>query len=205
MPRKPIGERPMTDAERQARCRAARESGTPAVRIRRPLDHRSRAKRWRDAVSKLTTLQGQYAAWLEALPENLQDSATAEALQAICDLDLTELQAIVPPRGFGRDRPARRPLGTRAGASRTAPDQPTSPAPHRTALAPAAQPRPAPPGRALPPAPFTRGVNFGRRSGVTFRRRLTTWAHLSSQGCVIPVVRRPCALCSARALKGSGR
>jgi hypothetical protein len=29
-------------------------------------------------------------------PENLQDSATAEALQAICDLDLTELQAIVP-------------------------------------------------------------------------------------------------------------
>ena len=146
-----------------------------AVRIRRPLDHRSRAKRWRDAVSELTTLQGQYAAWLGALPENLQDSATAEALQAICDLDLTELQAIVPPRGFGRDRPARRPLGTRAGASRTAPDRPTSPAPHRTALAPAAQPRPAPPGRALPPAPFTRGVNFGRRSGVTFRRRLTVW------------------------------
>ena len=82
MPRKPIGERPMTDAERQARCRAARESGTPAVRIRRPLDHRSRAKRWCDAVSELTTLQGQYAAWLEALPDNLHDSATAEALQA---------------------------------------------------------------------------------------------------------------------------
>jgi hypothetical protein len=33
-----------------------------------------------------TTLQGHYAAWLEALPENLQDSATAEALHAICDL-----------------------------------------------------------------------------------------------------------------------
>src|SRR5208337_5625366 len=31
---------------------------------------------------------------------------------------------------------------------------------------PAAQPRPAPPGRALPSAPFTRGVNFGRRSGA---------------------------------------
>ena len=103
MPRKPIGERPMTDAERQARCRAARESGTPAVRIRRPLDHRSRAKRWRDAVSELITLQDHYAAWLEALPESLQDSATAEALHAICDLDLMELQAIVQPRGFGRD------------------------------------------------------------------------------------------------------
>ncbi len=48
-------------------------------------------------------LQGQYAAWLQALPENLEDSATAEALQTICDLDLTELQAIVPPRGFGGD------------------------------------------------------------------------------------------------------
>jgi hypothetical protein len=103
MPRKSIGERPMTDAERQARCRAARASGTAAVRIRRPLDHRSRAKRWRDAVSELIALQGQYAAWLEALPDSLQESTTAEALQAICDLDLTELQAIVPPRGFGRD------------------------------------------------------------------------------------------------------
>ncbi len=103
MPRKSIGERPMTDAERQARSRAARACGTPAVRIRRPLDHRSRAKRWCDAISELTTLQGQYAAWLEALPDNLQDSATAEALHAIRDLDLTELQAIVPPRGFGRD------------------------------------------------------------------------------------------------------
>jgi hypothetical protein len=48
-------------------------------------------------------LQVQYAAWLEALPENLQDSATAEALQAICDLDLSELQAVNPPRGVGRD------------------------------------------------------------------------------------------------------
>ena len=103
MPRKSIGEQPMTDAERQARCRAARVSGTPPVRIRQPVDHRSRAKRWRDAIAELITLQGQYAAWLEALPENLQDSATAEALQATCDLDLTELLAIVPPYGFGRD------------------------------------------------------------------------------------------------------
>ena len=102
MPRKSIGERPMTDAERQARYRAARASGPPAVRMR-PLDHRSRAKRWSDAIAELFTLQGQYAAWLETLPENLQESATAEALAAICDLDLTELQAIVPPRGFGRD------------------------------------------------------------------------------------------------------
>jgi hypothetical protein len=51
----------------------------------------------------LTTTQAQCAAWLEALPPSLQDSATAEALQAICDLDLSELQAVEPPRGFGRD------------------------------------------------------------------------------------------------------
>jgi hypothetical protein len=37
------------------------------------------------------------------LPDSLRDSATAEALQAICDLDLADLQAITPPRGFVRD------------------------------------------------------------------------------------------------------
>ena len=101
MPRQPIGDRPMTDAERQARYRAARTAGVAVVRMRRPADHRSRARRWKDAVAELLHLQAQYAAWLEALPDNLSDSATAEALQAICDLDLTELMAIETPRGFG--------------------------------------------------------------------------------------------------------
>jgi hypothetical protein len=48
-------------------------------------------------------LQAEYGAWLEALPANLQEGTTAQVLQAICDLDLGELQAIEPPRGFGRD------------------------------------------------------------------------------------------------------
>jgi hypothetical protein len=48
-------------------------------------------------------LQAEYAAWLDALPESLQDSATAQALQAIVDLDLNDLAAMVPPRGYGRD------------------------------------------------------------------------------------------------------
>jgi len=103
MPRKSVGERAMTDAERQARYRAARSAGLPAVRTRRPANHRSRAQRWRDAIAELLELQSQYAAWLEALPSNLQDSAIAEALQVICDLDLAELQSVDPPRGFGRD------------------------------------------------------------------------------------------------------
>ena len=103
MPRKSIGDRPMTDAERQARHRAAHAAAAAVTRSRHPADHRSRARRWQDAVIELTELQTQYAAWLDGLPANLQDSATALALQAICDIDLTELQATDPPRGFGRD------------------------------------------------------------------------------------------------------
>jgi hypothetical protein len=103
MPRKPIGERAMTDAERQARYRAARAADAPVFRTRRPADHRSRARRWQDAVAQLTELQAQYADWLDALPANQQDSALADALREICEFDLTEIQAIEPPRGFGRD------------------------------------------------------------------------------------------------------
>jgi hypothetical protein len=103
MPRKSIGETAMTDAERQARYRAARAAGAPVIRTRRPADHRGRARRWTDHVAGLVEAQVEYAAWLESLPENLRDSPLADALQAICDLDLTELEAIIPPRGFGRD------------------------------------------------------------------------------------------------------
>ena len=103
MPRKPIGETAMTDAERQARYRAARAAGKPVIRVRRPADHRGRARRWDGHVAGLVKEQLEFMAWLESLPENLQDSPTAEALRAICELDLSELQAIVPPRGFGRD------------------------------------------------------------------------------------------------------
>jgi hypothetical protein len=103
MPRQPIGEKPLTNAERQARYRAARASGLPATRTRRPADHRSRARRWHDTVAELLTLQADYAAWLEALPENFHEGATADALREVCDLDLSELQAIQPPKGFGRD------------------------------------------------------------------------------------------------------
>jgi len=36
------------------------------------------------------------------LPESLADTPTADALRAICDLDLSSLE-IDPPRSFGRD------------------------------------------------------------------------------------------------------
>jgi len=103
MPRPSIGETAMSDAERQARYRAARAAGQPPARPRHRTDRRSRLRRWCDAVGELAAAQAEYAAWLEALPDNQQDSATAEALRAIRDIDLAELQAIEPPRGFGRD------------------------------------------------------------------------------------------------------
>jgi hypothetical protein len=103
MSRPSIGDVPMTGAERQARYRAARAAGAPIIRVRRPSDRRSRIQRWNDTIAELVSLQAEYAAWLEALPDNQQETATAEALQANVDLDLCELQAIEPPRGFGRD------------------------------------------------------------------------------------------------------
>ena len=51
----------------------------------------------------LIELRADYAAWLDALPESLRGTATAEALQAIVELDLETLAAIEPPRGYGRD------------------------------------------------------------------------------------------------------
>jgi hypothetical protein len=110
--RQPDGEHALSDAERQpsfacsvARYRARRVANQPPhpVRYRRPADRRSRSQRWCDAVAELLALQAQYAAWSDVLPESLRDSATAEALQAIADLDLDSLAEIVPPRGYGRD------------------------------------------------------------------------------------------------------
>jgi hypothetical protein len=74
MPRKSIGETAMTDAERQARYRAARAAGKPVIRVRRPLDHRGRARRWTDHVTGLVEAQLEFAAWLDSLPDNLRDS-----------------------------------------------------------------------------------------------------------------------------------
>jgi hypothetical protein len=71
-----------------------------------PTPARSMARKWRDAVSELVDLQEGYRTWLDSLPENLAESATAEALRAICDLDLSELDSVEPPPGFGRDEAA---------------------------------------------------------------------------------------------------
>jgi hypothetical protein len=77
----------MTDAERQVRYRAARAVAQPMIRARRSVDRRSRRHRWNDALIVLADLQTEYAAWLDALPENQQDSATTDASRTIAELD----------------------------------------------------------------------------------------------------------------------
>jgi hypothetical protein len=54
-------------------------------------------------VAALVGLQEEYRAWLDNLPPNLESSTLADKLQAVVDLDLEALQAIDPPRGYGRD------------------------------------------------------------------------------------------------------
>ena len=99
---------PLSNAERQARWRARHRAQQEARAPAQPgkaasVDRRSRPRRWRAAVAELLALQAEYAAWLEALPDSLQDTATAETLAAIVELDLDALTSTELPRGYGRD------------------------------------------------------------------------------------------------------
>jgi hypothetical protein len=102
--REPEGETALTNAERQARYRARRQTEQSPVIARQPRAPRqSRRKRWDDALAVMMTVQAECAAWFEALPESLRDNATAEALQEMIDLDLDSIAAVRPPLGYGRD------------------------------------------------------------------------------------------------------
>jgi hypothetical protein len=103
--RKPEGEYALSNAERQARHRVRLQTSQPTVVIKRrkPVDRRSRPQRWTDALAEMLAIQVECAAWFDALPDSLRDSATAAALEAIIDLDLDALAEVEPPRGYGRD------------------------------------------------------------------------------------------------------
>jgi hypothetical protein len=58
----------------------------------RPADRRSKAQRWQDAVDELKGLQNEYQMMLDSLPVNLQNGTRAEKLQAVMDIDLSELE-----------------------------------------------------------------------------------------------------------------
>jgi len=104
MARRRIGAAPMTLAERQARRRAKLRqqiSQPPAIPVRRIPP---RPTRWATAVATLVGLREEYRAWLDNLRPNLDNSALADKLQTVVELDLEALQEINPPRGgYGRD------------------------------------------------------------------------------------------------------
>ena len=109
----PRGDRAATPAERAAAYRARRKATLAAaatkspavVRNRRPADRRTRAQQWADAAQKLADLLDHFQKWRDNLPASLENSATAEALDAVLELRgyVDELQAIDLPKGFGRD------------------------------------------------------------------------------------------------------
>ena len=113
MPRQRLGAKPMNPAERQGRHRAKlrgqRQTPPRPAAAARPKGgqclarHPLRPERRATAVSTLVAVQNEYRSWFDNLPANLEGSQLAEKLEAICELDLEELQAIDLPRGYGRD------------------------------------------------------------------------------------------------------
>jgi hypothetical protein len=107
MGRRPQGEVTLTGAERQARYRLrlglASDHAPCQIAPHKPPRAKPLSRRWRDTVAGLVSLQAEYARWLDALPEATRDTPTGDALLAMVDLDLEDIIAIQPPRGFGRD------------------------------------------------------------------------------------------------------
>jgi hypothetical protein len=109
----PRGNRAATPAERAAAYRARHKATLAAaptkppavVRNRRRAERRTRAQQWADAVQTLADLLDHFQKWRDNLPASLENSATAEALDAVLELCdyVDELRAIDLPKGFGRD------------------------------------------------------------------------------------------------------
>ena len=81
------------------------------------MTQKSRPQRWeaacvkaQAALEELRGVQEEYEEWNDNLPENLMDSAVAEKLAEVADLEVEYALDIVEqcystdlPRGFGRD------------------------------------------------------------------------------------------------------
>jgi hypothetical protein len=102
-------------AVRKARKNKVTEKSAEPIRERQK--PQSRVKRWVEAaetalsaLADLEALQAEFTEWRDNLPENLRNSAIAEKLEAVCDLDLRSAVAIAEeaenidlPIGIGRD------------------------------------------------------------------------------------------------------
>ena len=94
-----------------------RDESDPVLEPAPTLKRLSRPAQWAraaaiaaEALHELQDLQEQYSDWQGSLPDNLQDSATAEKLETVCDLDIAaalevveQAEALDLPVGFGRD------------------------------------------------------------------------------------------------------
>lgn len=98
-----------TSADRQRAYRARQTESS--ARARHPLPAKpkrlpSRPHRLAALAESLQTLQAEYEAWLEALPESMADGDLADRLRDTIE-QLGEAADLVgeiePPRGFGRD------------------------------------------------------------------------------------------------------
>jgi len=104
--RKPQGEIAMTGSERQARYRqnlAAKHVQPQSPTLASPPRRRGRQQRWNAAIATLRAVQAECADWLETMPEQLRDTPTGQALQAVLEHDLDEIASVYLPKGYGRD------------------------------------------------------------------------------------------------------
>ncbi len=96
----------LTSAERQRAYISRLKAGIPtAPKPRKPIDRRSKPKRWADAVGELLDLLDGYQSARDNLPDSLVQTAYVEKLDAILELRslVEELEAAELPKGFGRD------------------------------------------------------------------------------------------------------
>jgi hypothetical protein len=96
----------MSSAERQRAYIQRLKAGIPtAPKPRRPIDRRTKPKRWDDAVGELLRLLDDYQTTWDNLPDRLSDTAYVEKLDAVLELrELVETLADAElPKGFGRD------------------------------------------------------------------------------------------------------
>ena len=77
----------LSNAERQRRFRERRRAAIPVEppRPARPARSKPRPARWTAAVAELRTLQDEYQAWRDGLPEGLGNSRTGELLDGVCE------------------------------------------------------------------------------------------------------------------------
>jgi hypothetical protein len=100
-----------TAAERQRAYRARRAArlagNTPSLPgARPPYRLPSRPRRLGALEESLRRLHHEYQAWLESIPESLQDGDQAQRVRETMEQiesAAESLADIVPPRGFGRD------------------------------------------------------------------------------------------------------